>query len=301
MKNLYLLLIVLIVAFAGCSRKFMVVEMPVIQPPARVAGEQPQVALVLGGGAFHGMSHVGVIKVLEDEGIPIDLIVGTSAGSMVGALYAAEPYIDSLIPLVKNTKAHDVFDFSLFRSKEGFVSGKKLQKFINKNVKVKNIEDTKIPFVAVTTDINKGVSVALKSGPIAPSVNASCAIPGIFEPVIMYGKTFVDGGVLNNIAVDIALEYNPKVIIAVNIMPFDTVVELKNYTQILHRAFTISSHKNTEENISKADIIITPDIGGLPLMSGKDNDKLYELGMKKAQEFLPQLRKIMAEKGVSLK
>lgn len=301
MKRLYLLIIVLVVAFTGCSRKFMVIETPVIQPPARVVSEQLEVALVLGGGAFHGMAHVGVIKVLEDEGIPIDLIIGTSAGSMVGALYAAEPYIDSLIPLVKNTKAKEVFDFSLFRSKEGFVSGTKLQKYLNKYIKVKNIEDTKIPFVAVATDINKGISVPLKSGPIAPSVNASCAIPGIFEPVVMYGRTFVDGGVLDNIAVDIALEYNPKVIIAVNIMPFDTVAELKNYTQIFHRAYTIAAHNNSEINIKKADIIITPDIGGFPLMSSKDNDKLYELGMKKARELLPQIRKIMAEKGVSIK
>ena len=94
---------------------------------------------MLGGGAFHGMAHVGVIKVLEDNGVPIDLIVGTSAGSMVGALYADKPHIDKLLPLVEETKAKDVFDFSLFRSSEGFISGKKLQKYLLKPIPVSSL------------------------------------------------------------------------------------------------------------------------------------------------------------------
>ena len=209
---------IIIITVTSCSKKFMVIDSPTVQPKARILEKQPEVALVLGGGAFHGMAHAGVIKVLEDAGIPIDLIVGTSAGSMVGALYADCPKIDSLVPLIKSTKTKDVFDFSLFRSSEGFVSGKKLQKYLNNNLHVSEIEETTIPFVAVTTDLEKGGSVALKAGPIAPSVNASCAIPGIFEPVKMYGTTFVDGGVLDGIPVDVAKEYNPRVIIAVSIM-----------------------------------------------------------------------------------
>jgi len=211
------------------------------------------VALVLGGGAFHGMAHAGVIKVLEDAGIPIDLIVGTSAGSMVGALYADCPKIDSLVPLIKSTKTKDVFDFSLFRSSEGFVSGKKLQKYLNNNLHVSEIEETTIPFVAVTTDLEKGGSVALKAGPIAPSVNASCAIPGIFEPVKMYGTTFVDGGVLDGIPVDVAKEYNPRVIIAVSIMSFDTTIDLNNYKSVFERAYTVAAHNLTREKLIDAD------------------------------------------------
>ncbi len=285
--------------FSSCARKFMVIEAPVKQPAARQIN-QPNVALVLGGGAFHGMAHVGVIKILEDEGIPIDLIIGTSAGSLVGALYASKPHIDSLVGLVGSTKARDVFDFSLLRSTEGFVSGKRLQSYINKNIDITEIEDTRIPFVAVTTDIEKGKTVALKAGPLAPSVNASCAIPGIFEPVKMYGTTFVDGGVLDCVPANIAKEYNPKVIIAVRIMDFDTVPEMKNRKQVYQRAYTVAAHNMSEYNSKDADIVISPDLKGLPLMSSKDNKKLYELGIEAARASLPQIKELLKRKGIQL-
>ncbi len=300
LQNLLILGIILLIG-NSCSKKFMVVDYPPNQPPARVMHEQPEVALVLGGGAFRGMAHVGVLKVLEDEGIPIDLIVGTSAGSFVGAMYADYPHIDSLVPLAIRTTAKDVFDFSLFRSREGFVSGKKLQKYLSDNLVVSQIEKTEIPFVAVTTDLEKGESVALASGPIGPSVNASCAIPGIFEPVKMYGTTFVDGGVLDGVPVNIAQKYNPKVIIAIRLMDFDTVPELKNHKGVFQRAYTVASHKLSHQNINNADIIIAPDLVGIPLMSGKDNEKLYNLGIKAGKEAIPQIKELLTKRGIDLK
>ncbi|MAE08208.1 MAG: hypothetical protein CL661_05555 [Bacteroidetes bacterium] len=291
----------IIIAGSSCSKKFMVISSPEKQPAARILKKQPDVALVLGGGAFHGMAHVGVIKILEDAGIPIDLIVGTSAGSMVGALYADRPHIDSLIPLINSTTAKDVFNFSLFRSKMGFVSGSRLQQYLNKQLTVSNIEDTKIPYVAVSTDIEKGVSVAFKAGPIAPSVNASCAIPGIFEPVKMYGTTFVDGGIIDNIAVDIAKEYNPKFIIAVSIMSFDTTLDLKNYKSVVLRAYHVAMHRLSADIEKGADVIISPNLVGIPLMSGKDNEKMYKLGLVAAKESLPEIKKMLEKKGIALK
>ncbi|WP_188464082.1 patatin-like phospholipase family protein [Bizionia arctica] len=290
--------ILILFAATSCAKQFMVVDTPTLQPPARVLKDRPAVALVLGGGAFHGMAHVGVIKVLEDAGIPIDLIVGTSAGSMVGALYADNPKIDSLIPLIKSTTAKDVFDFSLFRSSEGYVSGKKLQSYLNKQLRVTQIEDTQIPFVAVTTDLVKGETVALKAGPIAPSVNASCAIPGIFEPVKMYGSTFVDGGVLDNLPVNIAKEYNPEYIIEVKIMAFETTVDLKNHQDVIIRAYSVAANKANVELNSTADVLIAPNLKGIPLMSSKDNEKLYELGVNAAKEMLPGIKAELQKRGI---
>jgi len=299
-KQIQLVALTIFILFAGysCSKKFMVVDTPLVQPPARVLNDRPDIALVLGGGAFHGMAHAGVIKVLEDAGIPIDLIVGTSAGSMVGALYADNPNIDSLIPLIKSTKAKDVFDFSLFRSSVGFVSGSKLQSYLNNQLRVTQIEDTQIPFVAVTTDIEKGKSVALKAGPISPSVNASCAIPGIFEPVKMYGTTFVDGGVIDGVPVNIAKEYNPKYIIAVRIMEFDTTVEFKGRKDVILRAYAVASHHANEEKISLANIVIAPNLKGIPLMSGKDNEKMYKLGVLAAKEMLPEIKSELKKRDI---
>ncbi|OYT12422.1 MAG: hypothetical protein B6I19_09815 [Bacteroidetes bacterium 4572_114] len=292
---------IIVMSGYSCSKKFMVIDSPAWQPEARVLTTRPEVALVLGGGAFHGMAHAGVIKVLEDAGVPIDLIVGTSAGSMVGALYADKPHIDSLVTLIKSTTARDVFDFSLFRSREGFVSGRRLQSYLEKNLSVSEIEETIIPFVAVTTDIENGCTVALKAGPIAPSVNASCAIPGIFEPVKMYGTTFVDGGVIDNTAVDVAKEYNPKFIIAVSIMGFDTTVKLKNHKNVVLRAYHVASHRLTEAGLEQADLVIAPDLKGIPLMSGKDNEKMYKLGIEATKELLPDIKRMLKEKGIGLK
>jgi len=298
--KLIVLFVITIASLYSCSKRFMVVDFPKNQPKAREIKKQVDVALVLGGGAFHGMAHVGVIKVLEDAGVPIDLIVGTSAGSLVGALYADNPHIDSLTHLVTTTTAKDVFDFSLFRSSEGFVSGKKLQKYITKNISVTEIEDTKIPFVAVTSDIEKGVSVALKAGPIAPSINASCAIPGIFEPVKMYGTTFVDGGLINNVAANIAKEYNPKYIIAVSIMEFDTTMHLKNYRSVILRSYHVAIHNLTKEGLKQADIVIAPDLQGIPLLSGKDNEKMYKIGITAANVALDEIKKQLNERGIKL-
>ena len=297
-KQFQLVSLSILMLFAGysCSKKFMVIDSPLLQPPARVLKERPNVALVLGGGAFHGMAHAGVIKALEDAGIPIDLIVGTSAGSMVGALYADNPNIDDLIPLIKSTKAKDVFDFSL--SRVGFVSGKKLQRYMTNQLRATQIEDTQIPFVAVTTDIEKGKSVALRAGPISASVNASCAIPGIFEPVKMYGTTFVDGGVIDGVPVNIAKEYHPKYIIAVRIMQFDTIVALKNRKKVVLRAYDVASHYANEESISLANIIIQPNLKDLSLMGGKDNEKIYKLGIIAAKEMLPEIRSELKKRNI---
>ncbi len=285
--------------FTSCSKKFMIIDKPASMPPARILEYSPRVALVLGGGAFHGTAHAGVIKVLEDENIPIDLIVGTSAGSMVGALYADYPHIDSLTPLVNDIKAKDVFDFSIIRSSEGFVSGKRLQTYLNQHLHVKNIEETEIPFVAVTTDMNKGKSVALSSGPIAPSVNASCAIPYIFEPVQMYGTLFSDGGIINNVATDVAKAYDPTVIVAVDVMAtWDTAPDLKNKTEVLYRAFSVAARQLRDHNLRYADIIISPDLKGMPLMSAKENNQMFEAGVKAAKEAIPEIRKILIQKGI---
>lgn len=283
----------------SCSRKFMVVNEPAVMPPPRMLSEPPRVALVLGGGAFHGAAHVGVIKVLEENHIPVDLIVGTSAGSLVGALYADNPHVDSLIPLVNEIKTRDVFDFSLFRSSEGFVSGKRLQRYLTDHLRHRNIEDFPIPFVAVVTDLNHAHSSALSSGPVAPSVNASCAIPFVFEPVRMYGTVYVDGGVLDNIAVDVTRSYDPLVIIAVDVMAdFDTMPVYKNKTQILQRCYGVASHVLKEEDLKLADVLISPDLRGMPLMSSKDNDRMMEAGVVAAQEALPRIREILIRKSV---
>jgi NTE family protein len=291
---------VLILLFSGCSQKFMVITDPAIMPPARKLAHPPRVAVVLGGGAFRGIAHVGVLKVFEEEKIPIDLIIGTSAGSLIGALYADNPHVDSLYPLIDATKSKDIFNFSLTYSKLGYVSGEKLQEFVSKHASVKNIEDTKIPFVAISADLLKGETVTLASGPLAPSVNASCAIPEIFVPVKMYGKILVDGGIMNNVAADVAREYGAILVIAVDVMhDFDTVPVINDRKAVSRRIARMTMHLLSHERMKQADIVIIPDLEGMPYMNDKYNQPMYDAGIKAAREMMPEIRELLKKKGIS--
>ena len=285
----------------SCSPKMGVADYPEESPPSRVFEKKPDVALVLGGGAFHGIAHVGVLKVLEEAGIPIDLIVGTSSGSLVGVLYADKPYADSLLPLMESTSRKDLFDISIFRSKTGVVSGKRLQEFVVNNVGVSQIEQTRIPFIAVATDIDQGKTVAFSAGPIAPAINASCAIPGFFDPVVMYGTTYIDGGILNNIPVNFAKELGAKYIIAVDIMPLKDSAQYHNYKDVLLRALMVSIRKHGEDNLALADMVISPNLKGIPYMSTKDNHKTYEMGVEAAEASLDQIKKDLNLRGIPYK
>jgi NTE family protein len=295
----YPLLFMVFLVLSACSSKFMVITDPASMPPARKLAQPPRVAIVLGGGAFRGIAHVGVLKVLEEAKIPIDLIVGTSAGSLIGALYADNPHVDSLYPLINTTKSKDVFDFSLFYSKLGYISGEKLQEFVSKHASVKNIEETRIPFVAVSADLLQGEPVIMAAGPLAASVNASCAIPELFVPLQMYGKVLVDGGVLNNVAADVARNYGAAVVIAVDVMnDFDTVPEISNRKDVSKRVAKVTMHLLGHERMSKADIIVVPDMTGMPFLSDKFNQPMYDAGVKAAREMMPQIKELLSQKGI---
>ena len=278
----------------------MVISNPEMMPPPGKIDHPVRVALVLGGGAFHGIAHLGVIKVLESENIPIDLIIGTSAGSLVGALYADTPNADSLFPLVDKTTIKEVFDISLFRSKLGYVYGKRLQEYILKNTHAINIEDTRIPFIAMASDIIHGTSIALESGPIAPAVNASCAIPGIFVPVKMYGMTLVDGGIFDNVAADVAREKGAMVIIAVDVMAdLDTLPDLGNKDKISERSASLAYLHLQHLRMKEADVVIAPNLTGIPMITDKYNARMYDEGLKAAREMMPRIREILKSKGIN--
>lgn len=275
----------------------MVVDNPKTMPPPRVLPSKPHVALVLGGGAFLGLAHLGALKVFEENNIHIDLIVGTSVGSFVGAMYADNPDSKALTKLAMTVKAEELFNISYFNSATGFVSGENLQKYITDNIKAKNIEDLRIPFVAVTTDLLSGKTVALASGPIAPSINSSCAIPMIFEPVKMYGMTFVDGGVMDGVAVDIAKTYDPDVIIAIDLMSvINTKPDIKNFIDVLARSYQIAAWGLKRGIIEDADVILRPKLDQFPLMSDKYGKEIYDAGYAAAMEKIQEIKDVIEKK-----
>ncbi len=159
---------------------------PAVAPTPK---KEPKIALVLGGGAAKGFAHVGVIRVLEQEKIPVNMIVGTSVGSLIGGMYAANPDSFQLEWLGFKIDRNDILDFSVVYSKFGPVQGARLESFLEQNVKVKKVEETKIPFFPVATDLNTGETVTLDKGSLAKAIHASSAIPGVFVPVQFDNRT----------------------------------------------------------------------------------------------------------------
>ncbi len=255
-----------------------------------------EVALVLGGGGARAIAHLGVIEVLQENNIPIDLIVGTSAGSIIGAIYADNPNILEVKTIGLNFKRDNVIKLSLRAAIEGTTSlrggfdGIKGEKFINQTLKAKDFKELKIPFIAVATDVISGTTVGLRSGKIAPAIRASCAIPGLFSPVEMYGMILVDGGVTAPLAVDIAKEYHPKLIIAVDVSLPIRKERVKNMFELVHRSAHLTYNALNELDGKKADILIKPRIDDIRIFDDHKNEEIFNVGKAAALEMLHDIQ-----------
>ncbi len=257
--------------------------------------KEPKIALVLGGGSAKGFAHVGVIRILEQEKIPIHMIIGTSVGSLIGALYAANPDSFQLEWTAFKIEKGDILDFSIISSKLGPVQGARMEAFIEQTVKVKKVEDTKIPFYPVATDLNTGETVTLEKGSLARAVHASSAIPGIFVPVQFGKRTLIDGGTTDNVACDIARAKGADIIIAVNLQRDIKDYDIGSAIDVIAQAISIMMHENNRTKLQLADIVIEPDTKGITIFDFSQKKVLVEEGMKAARNAMPKIRETIAK------
>jgi len=250
----------------------------------------PKVALVLGGGAARGFAHVGVIRVLEQEKIPIDLIVGTSVGSLIGALYADKGNSFDLELIAFKLQKEDIFDFSVFASTTGPVKGDRLEQFVKEKLSREKIEDLPIPFAAVSTNLNTGEGVVLTRGSIAKAVRASSSIPGVFTPVQYFGMTLVDGGVVDNVPVDVARSMGADLVIAVNIGKDVVNNNTPNIIDITLQAVNIMSNEISEFKMKGADVLIEPNVGSVTMMDFSMKESLMRAGIDAAHKAVPEIQ-----------
>ena len=266
--------------------------------------ENVKVALVLGGGGAKGYVHLGVLEVLEKNNIPIDLIVGPSAGSIVGALYANNPNVKELKKTFFKLTKWDLIDPSISSSVYGVAEGWYLRDFLTKQLKKKDFHDLKIPFVAVATSLETNRSFVLNSGRIVPAVHASSALPTLFTPVYIYGQHLIDGGATEPVPVDTAKLFKPKVIIAVNISsrPQETkdyskvkLLEGYNAVGIAYKAFSISYYELSKLQASLADVNISPDVSDFGLFDDERKEEMYKRGKAEAEKMLPLIKAKITE------
>ena len=224
---------------------------------------EPRIALVLGGGAARGFAHIGVIRVLEQERIPVDLVVGTSVGSLIGAVYASHKDSFELEWTAFQLDQDDLFDFGIVNAVVGmgYAKGDKLERFVRESVKQKDIEQLRVPFAAVATDLNWGQRVVLDKGSVARAVRASSAIPGVFEPVPHQGKLLVDGGVVDNIPIDVAKAKGADLVIAVDISADVGNTDIQNVVDVMLQATNIMFAVNVGFLRQGADVLVQPKVG----------------------------------------
>ncbi len=266
-----------------------------VQPPPEVPPPPPpkpaKIALVLGAGSSKGFAHIGVLKILEMHKIPIHMIVGTSVGSAVGSLYAYGHNAIQLQKLSFSIEKGDIIDLTI--PENGFIKGEKLEEFINRNVKYTPIEKLKIPFYAVTVDLQSGQEVVFGKGNTGTAVRASCAIPGIFRPVRIGDKMYVDGGVVSPVAVDAARRWGADIVIAVDISTGVDRVLPENTIETILQSINIMYSKLATIQLSKADVVIKPKVG---YIGSADFSKRHEAileGEKATIEIMPQLLQIL--------
>jgi NTE family protein len=294
MKNLSIVLLICIVLLlASCQT--------MNGPGGLPAGElpKPKVALVLGGGAARGFAHIGVIRALEQEKIPIDLIVGTSVGSLIGAIYANDKNSFELEWTAFMLEKDSIFDYGIMNafSGMGFAKGEKLEAFVKSKVPVANIEDLKIPYAAVATDLNRGTRVVLDKGSVATAVRASSAIPGVFQPVSHQGKMLVDGGVVDNIPVAVAREKGADIVIAVDIGEQVINFNIVDAIDVMLQSISIMGAENAKYKKKDADVLISPKVGDVGMLDFTQKKRCMMAGIDSTQKMMPEIKAKIEEWG----
>lgn len=260
-------------------------------PPApAVPSELPpvRIGLALGGGAAKGFAHIGVIKVLEAHGLKPDVVAGTSAGSVVGALYASGMDPFELQQQAFGLDEDRIRDVRLFSG--GVLQGRKLQDYVNELVGNRPLDRMRIPFAAVATRLETGERTVFVRGNTGQAVRASSSIPGVFEPVPIAGKHYVDGGVTSPVPVDAAREMGADVVVAVDISNRATGSTPTHLLGIVNQSIAIMGNKLGEQELARADVVVRPAVTAIgPADFAQRNTAILE-GERAALAVLPQLR-----------
>ncbi|MCC7006965.1 MAG: patatin-like phospholipase family protein [Ottowia sp.] len=264
----------------------------------------PTIALVLGGGAARGFAHIGVIKALEAQGIPIHMVVGSSAGSVVAALYASGLSGKALWEIAEQMKEEDIADWALsFRTRfGGVIKGEALQNYVNRLLAQRPIEQMTKPLGIVATDLQTGRAVLFRYGNTGQAVRASSSIPGIFQPVTIAGRDYVDGGLVAPVPVHFARAMGANFVIAVNVSAEPSSFEANGLLGALLQTTAIMGQTINQYELAQADIVIRPDLSMVRSNDFQLRDRAMNAGEQALLLQLPALRaKLTQQQNISSK
>ncbi|MDE6398267.1 MAG: patatin-like phospholipase family protein [Clostridiales bacterium] len=257
--------------------------------------QRKKVGLALGGGGARGFCHIGVLQVLEENGIPVDFVSGCSMGAIVGGCFCAGVSLEQLQKIAQKITQRVVLDINISKRRYGLVRGTRAVKTIQPLVGDKCIEDCGIPFRATATDVRSGTLKVLESGKLIDAMRASMSIPVAFHAVETGKEILVDGGVLERIPIDSCRAMGADVVIAVDAlggMPHSDYIP-NGMLGIMERCCLLMDWQSCKENVKKADLLIVPEQGNRSSYRFKDNAYSVRQGRVAAEQLLPQIREII--------
>lgn len=269
------------------------------QPPAPVVVPPPRIALVLGGGAAKGFAHIGVIKALEAQGIRADVLAGTSVGSLVAALHGYGLDGFELQRLALEMKESMVSDWSM--PDRGFLRGEALQDYVNRAVHGKTIDQLPRKVAIVATDLRSGQEIVFERGDTGTAVRASSSVPGVFQPVRIGNREYVDGGLVSPVPVKVARRLGADFVIAVDISTRPGDRPVRDSVDMLLRTFVIMGNALADIELRDADVVIKPDTSGLSVTDFESRHLAILEGERAAQAVVPEIRRKLAQREQKLR
>ena len=264
---------------------------PVVNRPA--VARKPVLALALGGGAARGFAHVGALQALDAAGIRPAIVVGTSAGSVVGAIYASGLRGDALRQAAEKVEQTSITDWQLPLLNRGVLRGVSLERFINEQVGNRNIQSMPMRLGIVATDLQSGEGILFRSGNTGQAVRASSAVPGVFEPVRIGTRDYVDGGLVAPVPVLYARQMGADVVVAIDISSKPGDAATTGQLQVLMQTFTIMGKTISKFELTQADVVLRPQLAGMSSADFSNRQKSIEAGRAAMQQALPKIRAVL--------
>lgn len=289
---------------AGCASAPLVENTPlpvpavavpsVVAPPPVVVKQPPRIGLALGGGAARGFAHVGVIQVLEENGIRPVLVTGTSAGSLVAAIYASGKTGAQLQRVAETMEEAAITDWTLPIFSRGMLRGEALARYVNSQVGSRLIEELPMPLGIVATDLNTGKDMVFQRGDTGTAVRASSAVPAVFQPVRISGHDYVDGGLVSPVPVGAARKMGAELVIAVDISSMPEGSLTGGTLEILLQTFSIMGKSINNFELRDADIVVRPALMGVSSADFGARKRSIEAGRQAMLRLMPDLKAAIA-------
>ena len=296
-RVLWALMGALVLSACGTATRVPVAE-PVITPsplPPVTERREVKLGLALGGGAARGFAHVGVIQVLEEAGLSPSYVVGTSAGSLVAALYASGKTPAELTKVAETLQEADITDWMLPILNRGALRGEALAKYVNTQVGGRNLEQMKIPVGIVATDLGSGEVITFRRGNTGTAVRASSAVPAVFQPVRIGDREYVDGGLVAPVPVRQTREMGANFVIAVDISSDPDGNPSADTFQILLQTFSIMGKSINTLALKEANVVVRPALSGVKSADFGARMRSIEAGRVAMQAMLPTLKAKLAD------